>query len=91
MQSDGLRIALKAPKLVLRFRAMSLGCIAALPAGVCVVLTNEDMPLLFMRMISGVVRAASTSPSVIDDGRTLGSHLIIHEPVSSVHRVCCAH
>ncbi len=67
MMIDGLRASLKAPKLVLRFRSMAQSCIISLQSGVCAVLTNEDMPLLFLRIVSCVARAGATA-SCIDDG-----------------------
>jgi hypothetical protein len=68
MQVEGLKTALRAPKLVLRFRALVRSCIVALQAGVCMVLTNEDMPLLFTRIVSAVVRGGSTASASDDDG-----------------------
>jgi hypothetical protein len=68
MQLEGLKAALRAPKLVLRFRAMVRSCIVALQAGVCMVLTNEDMPLVFARIVSAVVRGGSTASFSADDG-----------------------
>ncbi len=68
MTPDSLKIALRAPKLVLRFRCMVRSFIVSLQAGLCMVLTNEDMPLLFTRVVSATVRGASSEVLAADDG-----------------------